>query len=46
MKIHSTNEIYIDAKVDLGDVHINNNYRHSNTTLNIEVDSGDITIKN
>ena len=46
VKIHSTNEIYIDAKVDLGDVHINNNYRHSNTTLNIEVDSGDITIKN
>ena len=46
IKIGKTNEIYIDAKTDLGDVKVNNNYRHSEITLKIENDCGDIKVEN
>ena len=46
IKIGSTNEIYIDAKTDLGDVNINHNYHKSDITLKIENDCGDIKVSN
>lgn len=46
IKIGSTNEIYIDAKTDLGDVKITNNYQKSDITLKIENDCGDIKVNN
>lgn len=46
IKIGSTNEIYIDAKTDLGDVKVNNNYQKSDITLKIENDCGDIKVNN
>lgn len=46
IKISSTNQIYIDAKTDLGDIKINNNYKSSLTTLKIDNDCGDIEVKN
>lgn len=44
--IGSTNEIYIDAKTDLGDVEVNNNYQKSDVTLKIDNNCGDIKVKN
>lgn len=44
--IGRTNEIYIDAKTDLGDVDVNNNYRDAEFELKIENSCGDITVKN
>lgn len=44
IKIGSTNEIYIDAKTSLGDVKIENNYRHSEVTLKIDNSAGDIKV--
>lgn len=44
--IGSTNEIYIDAKTDLGDIKINNNYNKSDIQLKIENSCGDIRVKN
>lgn len=44
IKIGSTNELYIDAKTSLGDVKIENNYRHSEVTLKIDNSAGDIKI--
>lgn len=41
-----TNEIYIDAKTNLGDVDVNHNYRMSNITLKIKNDCGDIEVDN
>lgn len=46
IKIGNTNEIYIDAKTELGDVEINHNVKKSDITLKIENDCGDIEIKN
>lgn len=46
IKIGKTNEIYIDAKTELGNVKINNNYQKSNITLKIENDCGDIKANN
>ncbi|MBQ2937858.1 MAG: DUF4097 family beta strand repeat protein [Clostridia bacterium] len=44
VKIKETNDIYIDAKTDLGDVNVNTNNRHSEITLKIEGDCGDIKV--
>lgn len=46
IKIGNTNEIYFDAKTDLGDIDINNNFPKSDITLRLENDCGDIKIKN
>lgn len=46
IKIGSTNEIYIDAKTDLGDTKINRNYHKSDITLKIENNCGDIRVNN
>ena len=42
VKIKEKNDVYIDAKVDLGDCKVNNNNRHSEVTLKIEMNCGDI----
>lgn len=44
--INNTNDIYIEADVDLGKTNINNNNRNSNITLKIDCDCGNITINN
>lgn len=44
VKIKSANNVYIDAKVDLGDVKIEGNNRHSDITLKIKSDCGDIKV--
>lgn len=44
--INNTNDIYIEANVDLGKVNINNNNRSSDITLEINSDCGNITISN
>ena len=46
IKIGSTNEIYIEAKTDLGDVKVNNNYKKSDITLNLKNNCGDIKVNN
>ncbi len=46
IEIGNTNDIYIDAKTDLGDVDINNNYHKSDITLQIKNDCGDIEVDN
>ena len=46
IKIGNTNEIFIDAKTDLGKVKINNNDRRSDITLKIKNDCGDIKVNN
>ncbi len=46
IKIGNTNELFIDAKTDLGKVKINNNYNKADTTLKIENDCGDIKVNN
>lgn len=46
VKISLTNNIYIDAKTDLGDVDINHNDRMSNSTLKIKSNCGDIEVDN
>lgn len=46
IEIGNTNEIYIDAKSELGDIEINNNYRKSDITLTIRNDMGDIEVDN
>lgn len=46
IKLGKTNEIYIDAKTDLGDVKVNQNYRHSEIMLTIKNDCGDIKVEN
>lgn len=42
--IDEINKVYIDAKTDLGDVDIANNYNKSDITLKIRNSSGDITV--
>lgn len=44
--IFETSEIYIDAKTELGDIKINNNYKDSNITLIIDDSLGDIIVDN
>ena len=46
IEIGNTNEIFIDAKTDLGKVKIKNNYHKSDITLKIENDCGDIEVNN
>lgn len=46
IEIGNTNEIYIDAKTDLGNVAIKNNYQKSEVTLTIDNSCGDIEIDN
>lgn len=46
IKIGKTNDIYIDAKTDLGDTKVNTNNRHSEITLKIEGSCGDIKVGN
>ena len=46
IKIGNTNELFIDAKTDLGKVKINHNYNKSDVTLKIENDCGDIKVNN
>lgn len=46
IKIGQTNEIYMDAKTDLGDVKINHNNRHAEIILKIQNSCGDIKVGN
>lgn len=46
IKIGSTNEIYINASIDLGDIKINQNYPKSEITLKIKNNCGDIKVDN
>lgn len=46
IKIGETNNIYIDASTDLGEVKINKNDRNALITLQIENDCGDIKVNN
>lgn len=46
IKIDQTNEIYIEAKTDLGNVKVNQNNRHSEIVLKIENNCGDIKVEN
>lgn len=46
IELGNTNEIFIDAKTDLGDVKIQNNYNKSDITLKIKNDCGDIEVNN
>lgn len=46
IKIGKTNKIYIDAKTKLGDVKINDNYKKSDVSLEIENSCGDIKVDN
>lgn len=46
IEIDSTNEIYIEAKTDLGDVEVKNNYKNAEVTLKLKNDCGDITVDN
>lgn len=44
--INHTNDIYIEANVDLGKTNISSNNRNSNVTLKIECDCGNVDVKN
>lgn len=46
IKIGSTNEVYINASIDLGDIKINQNYPKSEITLKIKNNCGDIKVDN
>lgn len=46
IEIGTTNELFIDAKTDLGKVKIKNNYNKSDVILKIENDCGDIEVNN
>ncbi len=46
IEIGNTNEVFIDAKTDLGKVKINNNYHKADIILKIENDCGDIEVNN
>ena len=45
VEIDNINDIYVDAKTDMGDVKIKNNNRKSDITLTIDNDMGDIKVK-
>lgn len=44
MNINETNDIYIEAKVDLGKSNISRNNRNSQVTLELECDCGNINV--
>lgn len=44
--INYTNEVYIEAKTDLGDVKIKNNYKDAKIILRLKNNCGDITVNN
>ena len=44
--INNTNDIYIDADVDLGKTKINKNNKNSEITLKINCDCGNVTVNN
>lgn len=46
VEITNTNEIFINAKTELGDVDIKKNYNKSDITLKIENECGDIIVDN
>ena len=46
IEVGNTNELFIDAKTDLGKVKIKNNYNKSDITLKIENNCGDIEVNN
>lgn len=46
IEIGTTNEIFIDAKTNLGDTKINNNYHKSDVVLKITNSLGDIKVEN
>ena len=46
IKLGDTNEIFIEAKTDLGKIKIKNNYHKSDIILEIENDCGDIVVNN
>ncbi len=46
IEIGSTNQIYLDAQVDLGKIKIKNNYRESDITLKLENNCGNIEVNN
>lgn len=46
IEIGTTNEIFIDAKTNLGDTKINNNYHKSDIVLKITNSLGDIEVEN
>ena len=46
VNINNTNDIYIDANVDLGKININKNFRNASVTLKINCDCGNVTINN
>ncbi len=46
IEIGTTNEVYIDAKTDLGDVEIERNFRAAKTILTVRNNCGDITVEN
>ena len=46
IEVGNTNELFIDAKTDLGKVKIKNNYNKSDITLQIENNCGDIEVNN
>ena len=46
IEIGNTNELFIDAKTDLGKVKVKNNYNKSDVTLKIENNCGNIEVNN
>jgi len=46
IKIEESEDVYIDANVDFGEVKIKENDRHSEITLKIDADCGDIKVGN
>lgn len=46
IEIKNIKNVYIDAKTDLGDISINNNYHKSDIILKIENNCGDIEVNN
>lgn len=46
IKIEKTNDLYIDAKADMGNIKINKNNENSDIKLTIETDMGDIKVNN
>lgn len=46
VSIGSTNDIFIDTSVDLGDSKVKNNNRYAEVTLKIEMNCGDIDVEN
>ena len=45
IEVNSINEVFVDAKADIGKVDVNNKYRDSEITLKIENRLGNITVR-